>query len=289
LLAEQADQVLRHTNALESRRNQGHGAMRVGRLLNSVISPFGFEVRRKARNVTDMALSQGQPSILRAGLNPLRDYFDRHRTGPGIWKFEHYFQVYHRHLSPFRDRPVHILEIGVYSGGSLFMWADYFGPKAIIYGVDIEPSCKVYESNQVRICIGDQGSQAFWRDFKTTAPLIDVVIDDASHRPDHQILSFKELFPHLRAGGVYICEDIVRLKPYNAFTAYANEIADALNDIKVVNHSDPKRPFLKANEFQKYVECIAFYPFLAVFTKRIDPIEELAFPKRGTEWQPFLG
>src|SRR5690349_20921641 len=54
--------------------------------------------------------------------NPLREYFDRVSTGPGVWKWLHYFDIYHRHLSKFRGRPVSIVEIGVYSGGSLSMW-----------------------------------------------------------------------------------------------------------------------------------------------------------------------
>jgi ubiquinone/menaquinone biosynthesis C-methylase UbiE len=38
-------------------------------------------------------------------------------------------------------KPVRILEIGVYSGGSLDMWRDYFGPTAHVTGIDIQPAC----------------------------------------------------------------------------------------------------------------------------------------------------
>lgn len=266
--------------------------MRIGALVNSVISPLGLEVKRKPQKGASAAanwLSQSQSSILHAApLNPLRNYFEQHRTGPGIWKWEHYFDIYHRHLSPFRNRPVHILEIGVYSGGSLSMWTDYFGSNSTVHGVDIQSSCKVYELNQVRISIGDQGDRAFWRRFKKTAPLIDVVVDDGSHGLGDQIVSFEELFPHLRAGGVYICEDI---HGPNNFFAYAHKLTDILNgfDGLAIDHSNPDRwQFLKTNDIQKYVEHIAFYPFLVVFTKRVDPIQELVAPKHGTEWQPFF-
>jgi hypothetical protein len=33
--------------------------------------------------------------------NPLRDYFEAHHEGRGIWKWDHYFVMYHRHLSKF--------------------------------------------------------------------------------------------------------------------------------------------------------------------------------------------
>lgn len=40
-----------------------------------------------------------------------------------------------------------VLEVGVYSGESLEMWHSYFGEGSHIYGVDIEPACKAYESD----------------------------------------------------------------------------------------------------------------------------------------------
>src|SRR4051812_44526614 len=53
--------------------------------------------------------------------NPLRAFFDARREGPGIWKWTHYFDIYHRHFARFVGREVHVLEIGIYSGGSLEM------------------------------------------------------------------------------------------------------------------------------------------------------------------------
>ena len=33
----------------------------------------------------------------------------------------------------FKGREVHVVEIGIYRGGSLDMWKEYFAPKARIY------------------------------------------------------------------------------------------------------------------------------------------------------------
>src|SRR5215211_8306674 len=82
-------------------------------------------------DATDQALAPED------GPNPLEAYFDTLTEGPGIWKWRHYFQIYHRHLSKFVGRSPHVLEIGVYSGGSLPMWLDYFGEGTQVYGVDI--------------------------------------------------------------------------------------------------------------------------------------------------------
>jgi len=81
----------------------------------------------------------------------LENYFDAHDKGAGIWKYRHYFPIYERHFRKFTGEEVHILEIGVYSGGSLEMWRHYFGERAFIYGVDINESCRVYENDYTRI------------------------------------------------------------------------------------------------------------------------------------------
>jgi ubiquinone/menaquinone biosynthesis C-methylase UbiE len=93
---------------------------------------------------------------LKAASSSLEEFFDSHTEGPGIWKWRHYFEIYHRHFSKFVGKDVHVLEIGVYSGGSLAMWKHYFGPQAKIYGVDIEQACKAYEDKQTKILVGDQ-------------------------------------------------------------------------------------------------------------------------------------
>src|ERR1700693_5831036 len=65
--------------------------------------------------------------------NPLLKYFNEHKKGPGIWKFNHYFEIYERHFARFRGQEVHVLEIGIYSGGSLEMWREYFGPRIVFH------------------------------------------------------------------------------------------------------------------------------------------------------------
>src|SRR5215475_13984002 len=90
-------------------------------------------------NSCDYWLGEGSASVEQSE-NQLRTFFDNRKVGSGIWKWLHYFEIYERHFSRFRGQEVHIAEIGIYSGGSLEMWRDYFSPKAHIYGVDIEPA-----------------------------------------------------------------------------------------------------------------------------------------------------
>ena len=43
-----------------------------------------------------------------------------------IHKWIHYFDAYERHLGRFRNKSPVMLEIGVFGGGSLKMWKDYW-------------------------------------------------------------------------------------------------------------------------------------------------------------------
>jgi hypothetical protein len=221
--------------------------------------------------------------------NPLRMFFEAHKKGHGIWKWSHYFEIYHRHFSRFRGQEAHVLEIGIYSGGSLEMWKDYFGTACRIYGVDIEPACKAYEDNTVKVCIGNQADRSFWQRFKREAPNIDIVIDDGGHLPEQQIAAFEELLPHLRPGGVYLCEDVHGV--FNRFASYVHRFAHDLNACdQHVNHpeDDERRIVSPTTALQSAVSSIHLYPFVTVIERTKAPVAELVAPKHGTEWQPFL-
>jgi hypothetical protein len=221
--------------------------------------------------------------------NPLRAYFDSHKEGRGIWKWLHYFDIYDRHFRRFRGREVHVLEIGVYSGGSLSMWKDYFGKACRIYGVDIEEACKAYEDDVTRIFIGDQADRNFWKRFKEQVPILDIVIDDGGHEPNQQIVTLEELLPHLRPGGVFLCEDVCGT--FNRFASYMNGCIHDLNasDSMIGNlATNERRQTCKTTGFQSAIRSIHSYPFVTVIEKNETPLTELVAPKHGTQWEPFL-
>jgi SAM-dependent methyltransferase len=221
--------------------------------------------------------------------NDLRTYFEGVKSGPGIWKWTHYFDIYHRHFEKFRGSPVNVLEIGIYSGGSIGMWKAYFGPRCHVYGVDIEAACKIYEGEGVEVFIGDQADRAFWTRFKEKVPSLDVVIDDGGHRVDQQVATLEELLPHLRPGGVYLCEDIHRAS--SPFGLYISGLSQRLNgdDRPEANPDDNARRLVaRASAFQGAIDSIHMYPFVVVIEKREAPVAEFVAPKHGTHWQPFL-
>ncbi|HEX7777738.1 MAG TPA: class I SAM-dependent methyltransferase [Vicinamibacterales bacterium] len=235
--------------------------------------------------------SNGKPTAARGenralqgdALNPLKTYFDAHVEGRGIWKFIHYFDIYTRHLAKFVGTDVRVMEIGVYSGGSLGMWREYFGPKCHVYGVDVQEACKAYEDENTTILIGDQADRQFWQTVKSRSPEIDVLIDDGGHLPEQQVVTLEEMLPQLRPGGVFICEDVHGIR--NAFTAYTAGLVDHLNEY--VSTGRPRE--FEATGFQQSVYSMHYYPYVVVIEKAERPVSRFACPKHGTVWQPFLG
>jgi Methyltransferase domain len=216
---------------------------------------------------------QDCPGLQNEQRNPLRDYFETHTQGPGIWKWNHYFEIYHRHFSKFIGSDVHVMEIGVYSGGSLEMWRRYFGDKCHVYGIDIEPACLAYKTDGIDVLIGDQSDRQFWSKVRKSVPRVDIIVDDGGHHPEHQIVTLEEMLPHVSAGGVYLCEDIHNAPNY--FASYVAGLASQLNSSRALTFVDG-------------VDSIHLYPFVALFEKTRQPRGPMKDEKRGTQWQPFL-
>jgi hypothetical protein len=246
------------------------------RNLAESIRGFAYAAEWRARkdekangNPAVNALSPGPP-------NPLLEYFDSHRSGRGIVKWRHYFEIYHRHLNRFVGREVHIAEVGVFSGGSMDMWKAYFGPRCHVYGVDIEPACKSYEGDRVRIFIGDQADRGFWKNFREHVPVLDILIDDGGHMPEQQIVTLEEMLPHLRSGGVYLCEDVHWV--HHRFASFVAGLAGSL-------HAWNGEPGC-TTAFQSEIHSVHQYPFLTVIEKHHRPMDRLISQQHGTEWQP---
>src|SRR2546425_10622753 len=64
----------------------------------------GFALARGWKD--SMLEGRRSTSILGDPPNPLRTYFDSVVTGKGIWKWLHYFDIYHRHFQKFIGKEV---------------------------------------------------------------------------------------------------------------------------------------------------------------------------------------
>ena len=122
-------------------------------------------------------------------------------------KWSHYFDVYERLLGPYRGRSLTLVEVGVDDGGSLMGWRSYFGSRARIIGIDIDPAARRFESGGFEILIGDQADPAFWAQQLARVGPIDILIDDGGHSSAQQIITVACALPHVRDGGLIVVED----------------------------------------------------------------------------------
>jgi hypothetical protein len=215
----------------------------------------------------------------------LESYFDQHSEGLGIWKWRHYFPVYERHLGQFRGKAARLLEIGVYSGGSLEMWSAYLGADACVVGVDIEPSCRTYARPGIEIVIGDQSDPRFWDGFLANRPPFDIVIDDGGHQTDQQVATIEAVLPQMAPGGVYVCEDVHHEQ--NGFAAYIAGLATNLHAMRPGGTGGTLAT--EPSAFQRAVHAIHWYPYLIVVERRHHRLDELVAPMRGSLWNPHFG
>ncbi|NGX37151.1 MAG: L-olivosyl-oleandolide 3-O-methyltransferase [Chlamydiae bacterium] len=116
--------------------------------------------------------------------------------------------VYSEYLSPLKNKPIKLLEIGILHGKSVKLWEDYF-PNAELHFIDRSMEYVTYFSKRSHYHLADQGNpEDLKRVIETTGGEFDVIIDDGGHCMKQQIVSFIELFPHIKSGGMYIVEDL---------------------------------------------------------------------------------
>lgn len=173
-------------------------------------------------------------------------------TGPVVHKWHHYLPIYERYFAAWRGRPVRLLEIGVSRGGSLRMWRQYFGPQAVIYGIDVDRACLAFDGLDGQVRIGSQDDAAFLAGVVAEMGGVDIVLDDGSHRMGHIEASLDILFPMLAPSGLYMIEDLHTAywprwgggleAPANFF----NSVRGLIDDLHHWYHEGaPRRPALR--------------------------------------------
>ncbi len=225
------------------------------------------DLLRPARDETSVAAEDR--------VNPLVRYLESNPDGRLVHKWRHYFDIYHRHLARFRGQAITVVEIGVFNGGSLHMWRDYFGRRATIVGVDCTPECEQFAEPGIEIVIGDQGDRAFLRSLAARYGEISILLDDGGHQMPQQIATFEELYPRLRPDGVYLCEDTHSsyLREYgggyrrpDTFMESVKPLVDRLN---AYYSQDPSR--FAPDEFTRTTDSMHFYDSVLVIEKGAHP------------------
>jgi O-methyltransferase len=228
-------------------------------------SLFGLSLK-KEKDLEFMPITNTKETLTQ---NPLWEYFKTNEKHL-IHKWIHYFDIYHNYFNRFRGKNCVVVEIGVFEGGSLEMWSNYFGDKAEIIGIDINQQCKAVETDKIKIFIGSQSDREFLREIKKNVPKIDILIDDGGHTMEQQIITFEELFDHISENGIYLCEDTHTsyweeygggLKKEGLFIEFSKKLIDKLNAWHIRDNQLP------ADDFAKKTHSIHFFDSIVLIQK----------------------
>jgi len=160
-----------------------------------------------------------------------------------------YHKVYEKYFKTFKNKPINILEIGVWKGASTLAIHDYFDA-AQIYGIDIferfpMESVEPFKLERCHLLQGDSMDSKIlkkikkeWGDIK-----FDIIIDDGKHTPRANMETFKNFSSFLSDEGHYFIEDVwpiekmqnldhwwIKKKPHEYNTIINNEFLTTLEN-----------------------------------------------------------
>jgi hypothetical protein len=195
--------------------------------------------------------------------------------GNTMLKWHHYFPIYEKHLMPWRNKTATVFEIGIFKGGSLGMWRRFFGPMATIVGIDIDPQCKKFETEDIRIEIGDQSDTSFLQTIIDKFGVPDIVIDDGSHQMKHISDSFNFLYPKISKNGLYIIEDLhtAYFEEYGGGFENSNNFINISKNLIDKLNADHSRGTIQPDFFTRNTFSINYYDSVIVFERGSVPIK----------------
>ena len=176
-------------------------------------------------------------------------------------KWSNYFEIYERLFGKFINKKITFVEIGIGDGGSLFMWKNFFGKKARIIGIELNPDAKKLEKFGFEIFIGNQSDPLFWKKFYNKVGKIDILLDDGGHKNIQQITSLMESYKFINPNGLIAIEDThtsyMKKKGFNnpskySFINFCNTLIESIHR---------RNPMLdkRLNNFSKKIESIFFF------------------------------
>lgn len=148
------------------------------------------------------------------------------KNGSDKGRAHNYTTVYSALLKGRYDEPLRILELGLGSnnpdvpsnmgvfgipGASLRGWRELF-PGALVFGADVDRRI-LFQEDRIRTFYCDQLDRSSIRELWARQELqagVDFIVEDGLHTFEANVTFLEESLDHLRPGGIYICEDIMR-------------------------------------------------------------------------------
>lgn len=199
-----------------------------------------------------------------------------YKIGINVETDKMYHHGYHRFYSNIIKKDIkQMLEIGIYTGSSLKMWLEYL-PECYIWGIDINMEQK---GDKFTILKCDQSNINDLNESvsKIGENNLELIIDDGSHIPEHQILTFSVFFEKLlKSGGIYIIEDI-ETSYWTKNSLYGYNTNYGINHNKNIINIFSKILHLINSEFLKKDDKLSLMNNINLNDKIIDSISSITF------------
>lgn len=154
-----------------------------------------------------------------------------------------YLPSYDELFAPYKDQEVKILELGNHHGGSLRLWNDYF-TNAEIYGIEIDTRAGLRHFDDIEnVTVYENTSAVSFDTIRMIEDLgfkFDIIIDDASHLPSHQVFTGKFWSRLLKDDGVLVIEDVQSI---NYCDEIINSFPPRFTDVRVIDLRSNKERF----------------------------------------------
>ena len=208
-------------------------------------------------------------------------YFDSDKSS----SVHGYNKFYSDELKEFKELKIRILEFGIHFGASQAAFSKYFVNSEVI-GVDKNPYYKKFFSKNIRSLFCDVSDKNSLKELKNYLKYkVEIIIDDASHIPNHQLKTFVEMFDLLKDDGIYIIEelDIYKTLPedYNKnLENNESEIRDFLYHVSDKSDLNNKKfeKNLEILEIMKKIKWVKIFRGDYIINKK--NVSEIAFIKK---------
>lgn len=114
-----------------------------------------------------------------------------------------YIDHFYNDLFLGKKNITNLLEIGVYDGGSILLWRDYF-ENAQIDAIDINDCSHTIDNNRINHIIAN----AYDINLLTKLNTYDIIIDDGPHTLESMIFFIENYTKLLKTSGIAIIEDV---------------------------------------------------------------------------------
>lgn len=133
--------------------------------------------------------------------------YDTDKEGVGPQFHSYCRNFYDLNMRAYRDLPISLLEIGVFRGGSMKLWRDYFTNPAELVGIDIDLSAvpdDIRKDPKIRLI----KQNAYSEETAKSLGSFDIIIDDGPHTFDSLVSLITLYAPKIKYGGWMVIEDI---------------------------------------------------------------------------------